>query len=88
MGAEVFSQLEGTDAQADLPFAEGLERVVEQFERSYLSAQLRRFGGQIQKVARVTGLSRRTIERKMKKYALERRGFLPSAKGAGGEGVG
>ncbi|NTU59484.1 MAG: sigma-54-dependent Fis family transcriptional regulator [Deltaproteobacteria bacterium] len=85
MGAEVFSQIEGSEAQPDLPFAEALERVVEQFERSYLNVQLRRFGGQIQKVARVTGLSRRTIERKMKKYSFERRDFLPSARGAGGD---
>ena len=37
-----------------------------------------RFGGRINRVARASGLSRRTIERKMNKYALLRRQFLPA----------
>lgn len=78
MGPEAFEEAEEADRGAlDVPFDEALARVVDGFEHEYLEAQLRRFGGQIQKVARASGLSRRTVERKMRKYALERRTFVP-----------
>ncbi|MBI5439953.1 MAG: sigma-54-dependent Fis family transcriptional regulator [Deltaproteobacteria bacterium] len=78
IGPDTFNRLEGPQGELDLPFAEALDRVVDEFERVYLTEQLRRFGGQIHRVARASGLSRRTIERKMKRYALSRRAFLPS----------
>jgi DNA-binding NtrC family response regulator len=79
MGAEAFGPLEANGEELDLPFAQALERVVDRFERAYLTAQLRRFAGQIHRVARASGLSRRTIERKMKRHALARRSFLLSS---------
>jgi DNA-binding NtrC family response regulator len=78
MGAEAFEEAQEEErGSLDVPFEEALARVVEGFELQYLEAQLRRFGGQIQKVARASGLSRRTVERKMRKYAMERRTFAP-----------
>jgi DNA-binding NtrC family response regulator len=77
LGEDLFSEVAGDSEDLDLPFAEAAGRVVERFERSYLEAQLRRFGGRINRVARASGLSRRTIERKMNKYSLERRSFVP-----------
>ncbi|MEW6487451.1 MAG: sigma-54 dependent transcriptional regulator [Thermodesulfobacteriota bacterium] len=89
MGVEAFEEAEEADRGAlDVPFDEALAQVVEGFEQQYLEAQLKRFGGQIQKVARASGLSRRTVERKMRKYALERRTFVPrgsAAKEVGGD---
>ena len=79
LGEDLFSEVAGDSEDLDLPFAEAAGRVVERFERTYLEAQLRRFGGRINRVARAAGLSRRTIERKMNKYSLERRNFVPQA---------
>jgi DNA-binding NtrC family response regulator len=77
MGEEVFSELDQDPEALDLPLDTALNRIVERFEKDYLEAQLRRFGGRIHRVARIAGLSRRTVERKMRKYALERRAFAP-----------
>ncbi|MDW7711079.1 MAG: sigma-54 dependent transcriptional regulator [Deferrisomatales bacterium] len=87
MGAELFEELGQEPEALELPLEEALTRVVERFERDYLEGQLRRFGGRIQRVARAAGLSRRTVERRMRKYALERAAFLPtgSARGAGAD---
>ncbi len=77
MGEEIFSELNQDPMTVDLPLDAALSRLVERFEKDYLEAQLRRFGGRIHRVARVAGLSRRTVERKMRKYALERSSFTP-----------
>jgi len=77
MGEEVFTELDQDPETLDLPLDAALSRLVERFEKDYLEGQLRRFGGRIHRVARVAGLSRRTVERKMRKYALERRAFAP-----------
>jgi len=88
MGAEVFEELDQEPEVLDLPFDQAVSRLVERFEREYLDAQLRRFGGRIHRVAAAAGLSRRTVERKMKKYALERSAYAPGATAAEGEGAG
>jgi len=79
MGEEIFAELDRDDLESlELPLDVALGRLVERFEKDYLEAQLRRFGGRINRVARVAGLSRRTVERKMRKYALERQDFTPA----------
>ncbi len=47
-----------------------------QVERLYLESALRETGGRIQATARVAGMSRRTLLRKLKKYGLEKRHFF------------
>ncbi|GAB4273035.1 MAG: sigma-54 dependent transcriptional regulator [Deferrisomatales bacterium] len=82
MGPDLFEEVAGEPEELELPLAQALDRVVERYEKAYLEAQLRRFGGRITQVARAAGVSRRTIERKMKKYALARQTFLPGAQRA------
>lgn len=77
MGSDVSGET-GTEEEAlDLPLGEAAGRLLDRFEREYLQAQLKRFGGRINRVASASGLSRRTVERKMKKYALDRSTFVP-----------
>ncbi|WP_025322348.1 sigma-54-dependent transcriptional regulator [Deferrisoma camini] len=83
MGEEAFSRASGAPAEWELPFDEALARVVEEFERAYLEHNLRRFGGRIKNLIQASGLSRRTIERKMARYGLSRRDFVPG-RGPGG----
>lgn len=76
MGLEAFEQANAEPEALEAPLEDAVNRMVERFERDYLEAQLRRYGGKIHKVAQAAGLSRRTVERKMQKYALQREGFL------------
>ncbi|MHB8763443.1 MAG: sigma-54-dependent transcriptional regulator [Deferrisomatales bacterium] len=78
MGPAAFSQVNDEAQEFELPLGDALDRVVERFERDYIETQLRRLGGRIHRVARVAGVSRRTIERKMRKYGLDRGDFVPS----------
>jgi DNA-binding NtrC family response regulator len=82
MGPDLFEEVAGDTGELELPLASALDRVVERYERNYLETQLKRFGGKINQVARASGLSRRTIERKMRKYALSRRSFIPHSRRA------
>ncbi len=84
MGPEAFEEVSGDAPEMDLPLPVALDRVVERFEKAYLENQLRKFGGRINRVARASGLSRRTVERKMSKYRLNRRDYLPGAGRLGG----
>jgi DNA-binding NtrC family response regulator len=65
--------------KAPLPFNEHLgfheakEQLLENFEREYLSALLKRCDGNISRAARESGLHRKSIERLLKKYELEAR---------------
>ncbi|GAB4247636.1 sigma-54-dependent transcriptional regulator [Deferrisoma sp.] len=77
MGPEAFSRASGAPADWELPFEEAAGRVLEEFERAYLEHNLRRFGGRIKNLIQASGLSRRTIERKMAKYGLNRKDFVP-----------
>lgn len=76
-GPEAVGGSDGHGGETDLPYAEALENVVDLFDRNYLVYQLKKYGGRIVKVVNATGLSRRTLERKMKKYNLARASFLP-----------
>ena len=85
MGPEAYGRLEGASEELDVPLEQALGQIVERFEKDYLSAQLRRFGGRIHRVARASGISRRTVERKMRKYSLDRRAYAPGSGHAGTE---
>ncbi len=85
LGPDLFEEVSGDPPGLDLPLPEAVEQVVERFERAYLDNQLRKFGGRINRVARASGLSRRTVERKMGRYRLQRRDYLPAAGAISGE---
>lgn len=56
----------------DLPFAEAKKRVIDGFEREYMSEALRRAGGNVSKAARSAELDRSNFRRIVKKYNLGR----------------
>ncbi len=55
----------------DLPFHEGKRAWTERFEREYLQQTLARCKGNISEVARVSGLSRQSCHRLLRRYSLE-----------------
>ena len=55
----------------DLPFHEGKRQWTERFEREYLGQLLRRCKGNISELARVSGLSRQSCHRLLKRHGLE-----------------
>ncbi len=74
----VFDELDKDDEDAtermsvdmSLPFKEAKQKVVEQFERDYLSALLRRNHYNISKTAREAGVDRKHIRNLLKKYGI------------------
>ncbi len=54
----------------NLPFAEAKKRVIDGFEREYMSEALRRAGGNVSKAARSAALDRSNFRRIVKKYNL------------------
>ncbi|MCB9557957.1 MAG: sigma 54-interacting transcriptional regulator [Deltaproteobacteria bacterium] len=56
----------------DLPYHEGKRRFTERFERHYLAGLLARCSGNVSEVARVSGLSRQSCHRLLKRYELAR----------------
>jgi two-component system response regulator AtoC len=61
-------------AQADtsLPLLEARQRLVERFEREYLTRLLKEHRGRIGEVARAAGIAERNLYEKMKSYGLSR----------------
>jgi DNA-binding NtrC family response regulator len=57
-------------------------RAVAEFERAYVAALLTRTGGNMTLASRIAGKDRSDLTKLLKKYGLERKGFLP----AGGTG--
>jgi DNA-binding NtrC family response regulator len=53
-----------------LSFKDAKERLLDEFERSYIEATLRRADGNISRAARTSGLHRKSIERLVKKHRL------------------
>jgi DNA-binding NtrC family response regulator len=53
------------------PMTEGRRRVVEQFERRYLTEMLRIHQGKAGEVARAAGIDERYLYQKRKQYGLE-----------------
>ncbi len=54
-------------------FKEAKEQLLEKFERQYIGSVLQRCEGNISRAARESGLHRKSIERLVKKYALDAR---------------
>ena len=73
------ARVQGQQKEQPLPFNEHLsfkdakEQLLENFEREYLSQVLKRCDGNISRAARESGLHRKSIERLVKKYALDAR---------------
>ncbi|WP_455378994.1 sigma 54-interacting transcriptional regulator [Petrachloros mirabilis] len=62
-----------------LPLREAKARVVEQFERQYLRRLMFLHRGNVSGAARSAGTERRTFQRLLRKYGLDRNEFLKSA---------
>jgi DNA-binding NtrC family response regulator len=77
------TRVQGQSKEQPLPFNEHLsfkdakEQLLESFEREYISQVLRRCDGNISRAARESGLHRKSIERLVKKYALDARSMKP-----------
>jgi transcriptional regulator with PAS, ATPase and Fis domain len=80
MGEEAIDQLaaartggsEGLGAVLKLPLREAREAVVEQFERSYLSAKLREHAGNVSRAAESMQVSRQFLHRLLDRYGIRR----------------
>jgi DNA-binding NtrC family response regulator len=59
------------ELQLDMPFHEAKRRIIDDFERRYLSAMLERCEQSVTELARVTGLSRQSCHR-----LINRHGFM------------
>ena len=55
-----------------LPLLEARQKLVERFEREYLTRLLREHRGRIGEVARAAGIAERNLYEKMKAYGLSR----------------
>ncbi|MEZ4269426.1 MAG: sigma-54 dependent transcriptional regulator [Myxococcota bacterium] len=69
----------GLEWDLSLGFAEGKQRLLEQFERAYLVQALERSGGNVAAAARDAGIDRKTLWRLLRKYALEADEFRPDS---------
>jgi DNA-binding NtrC family response regulator len=69
--------LDGPHASAELPggFREAKQRVVERFEREYLSRCLREAGGNISQAARTAGIDYKNFYIKMQQLGIDPAGF-------------
>jgi DNA-binding NtrC family response regulator len=76
-------RVQGQQKETPVPFNEHLsfkdakEQLLEHFEREYINQVLRRCDGNISRAARESGLHRKSIERLVKKYALDARSMKP-----------
>ena len=59
----------------NLPFKEGRQEVIEEYEKTYLTDCLRRFKGNIGQCAQHCGIDAKTFYRKMQEYDLDKRDF-------------
>jgi transcriptional regulator with PAS, ATPase and Fis domain len=77
------ARVQGQHQEQPLPFNEHLsfkdakEQLLENFEREYISQVLKRCDGNISRAARESGLHRKSIERLVKKYALDAKAMKP-----------
>jgi DNA-binding NtrC family response regulator len=63
-------------SQADL-FRAGKSRAIVQFERNFIARLLAAHGGNISRAARAAGKDRRSFQRLISKYSLDRKAFEP-----------
>jgi DNA-binding NtrC family response regulator len=75
MGTSAYENIVPDAGEMNESFTEELDRVVERFERNYLETMLHRHNGRVGEVAKTSNLSRRTVERKMRKYGMERSSY-------------
>jgi len=61
----------GAGVPLELPFHEGKQQWTDRFEREYLGQLLRRCKGNISELARVSGLSRQSCHRLLKRHGLD-----------------
>ena len=77
------ARVQGQHQEQPLPFNEHLsfkdakEQLLENFEREYIGQVLKRCDGNISRAARESGLHRKSIERLVKKYALDAKAMKP-----------
>ena len=60
-----------------LSFKDAKERLLDNFEREYVTSVLRRCEGNLSRAARESGLHRKSIERLVKKYGLDAKSMRP-----------
>jgi len=64
-----------TPAELSLPLLDARARLVERFEREYLTRLLREHKGKVGEVARAAGIAERNLYEKMKAYGLSREDY-------------
>jgi DNA-binding NtrC family response regulator len=72
--ADAVAVSSGPDGEME-DFQAAKSRVIEQFERSYVTAALSRCGGIISRAAEYAGLSERNLHEKIKRYGIDAKGF-------------
>ncbi|OPX33628.1 hypothetical protein B1H10_05400, partial [candidate division KSB1 bacterium 4484_188] len=60
------------DELLPLPFKEAKRRLLDNFERFYLSRHLKTYAGNISKLAEIVGESREGLSKKIKRYGLKK----------------
>ena len=65
----------GLTVDTSLPLLEARQRLVERFEREYLTRLLKEHRGRIGEVARAAGIAERNLYEKMKAYGLSREDY-------------
>jgi len=68
----------GEKATLAVPFKNGRQRVIAEYETAYLTECLRQHRGNINLCARACGVDIKTLYRKMQEYGLEKRSFRKS----------
>lgn len=71
LGVEDFSPFFGVSEQRTPPFGLNLKRQRERLEKMLITEALRRTGGHRQKAARLLGISREALRKKMQKFGVE-----------------
>jgi two-component system response regulator AtoC len=64
-----------TPAEFSLPLLDARSRLVERFEREYLTRLLRQHRGKVGEVARAAGIAERNLYEKLKAYGLSREDY-------------
>ena len=69
----------GLEWDLSLGFAQGKQKLLEQFERAYLVHALERTEGNLAAAARDAGIDRKTLWRLLRKYGLDADEFRPDS---------
>ncbi|MCK6510370.1 sigma-54 dependent transcriptional regulator [Myxococcota bacterium] len=75
IGADLWEKQEIVGGGRILPFREAKSRMVEHFERDYLTRILRACRGNLSQAARVSGMDRKNLWEKIKRYGIEAQDF-------------